>query len=68
MTWLRRRSHERTESEATQARKAAEVELTRVKAETEQYQELAASLRSIRVENHLTELIGNIPSRRRRHS
>jgi len=59
---LRRRT--RSESEATKARKAAEEKLDQVKAETQEYVQLAADLRRIRVENHLTELVHNIPRRR----
>lgn len=62
MKWFRAR--DRRNSEATQARKAAEVELHRVKAETPRYQALGADLRRIRKENHLTELVLNIPRRR----
>lgn len=61
--WRRDRSGT---SEATKARIAAEKELARVKAETPHYEALGESLRRIREQNHLTELVLNIP--RRRHS
>jgi hypothetical protein len=39
----------------SKARKRAEVELRRVKVETQEYAELAADLREIRRRNHLAE-------------
>lgn len=61
MSWFRREKTEPRESEATQARRQAEVELQRVREETKEYAELSESLRSeIRERNHLTELFLSI--------
>lgn len=62
MRWLGKRDDR--PSEATRARKRAEVELERVKAETPQYAALGDSLRDLRERNHLTELFMQIPHRR----
>jgi hypothetical protein len=53
LSWGRR---QRTDSEATAARKKAEAELERVQAETAYYAALGESLRQLREANHLTEL------------
>lgn len=53
-TWGKRR--QRTDSEATAARKRAEADLERVHSETAYYAALAESLRQLREANHLTEL------------
>lgn len=47
---------QRTDSEATAARKKAEAELARVKAESAYYAALGESLKQLREANHLTEL------------
>ena len=52
--WLRR-SHPPV-SEATLARRKAEADLERTKAETAYYAALGESLRQLREANHLTEL------------
>ena len=59
--WSRKRTRE---SEATKAREAAERRLAHTKAQTPHYEALGEELRRIRRENHLTELVLNIPRRR----
>lgn len=62
MKWRKR--PQGRESEATQARRAAERDLERVKSETPEYADLGSRLKKLREQNHLTELILSIPHRR----
>ena len=64
MRWPWSRRRDKGESEATRAREAAERRLAHTKAQTPHYEALGEELRRIRHENHLTELVLNIPRRR----